>query len=184
VPAHKLLVSLVLAAFGVGLGLAFAAAGGLVDSRATPPRTAPPDTSVVRRAVIIPRDDLPDAAIAVFDSLRPRIYLNSQLLAQIGPDLSAFLRAHEEGHIAYHHVSERRFGLLRVETPLPVLHRYEFAADCYAARALRRDRPAAVRAALRFFRERRALVTDAEHPAMGARAERLIDCLTEPARPR
>jgi hypothetical protein len=103
------------------------------------------------------------------------------LLAQIGPDLAAFLRAHEEGHLAYRHVPERRFGLARLETPVPVLHAYEFAADCYAGQALRRDQPASVRAAIRFFQKRRDLVTDSAHPSMGARADRLIDCLTDPA---
>ena len=141
-----------------------------------------PDFEVVGRAAMIPMDELPDAAIAVFDSLSPRIYLNTRLRAQIGPDLAAFLRAHEEGHLAYHHVPERRFGLVRMETPVPVLHGYEFAADCYAGQTLRRDRPTAVRAAIRFFQKRRHLVTDSAHPSMGTRADRLIDCLTDPER--
>jgi len=150
-----------------------------------PSDTAPrmlPDFTAVDRALVIPMDELPDAAIAVFDSLTPKIYLNTRLLAQIGPDLAAFLRAHEEGHLAYHHVPERRFGLSWMETPVPVLHNYEFAADCYAGQVLRRDRPASVRAALRFFQKRRELVTDAAHPSMGARADQLIDCLTDPSR--
>ncbi|HYC30829.1 MAG TPA: hypothetical protein VEB59_01000 [Gemmatimonadales bacterium] len=140
------------------------------------------DLEVVRRAQVIAMDDLPDAAIAVFDSLAPKIYLNTRLLARIGPDLAAFLRAHEEGHLVYHHVPERRFGLVRVETPTPVLHSYEFAADCYAAQVLRRERPASVQAAIRFFQQRRDVVTDSAHPSMGARADQLIDCLTDPAR--
>jgi len=145
---------------------------------------APPaaDLETVRRARVIAMEDLPDAAVAVFDSLAPKIYLNTRLLAQIGPDLAAFLRAHEEGHLAYHHVPERRFGLVRLETPAPVLHGYEFAADCYAGQVLRATRPASVRAAIRFFQQRRHLVTDSAHPPMGARADRLLDCLTDPAR--
>ena len=145
---------------------------------------APPaaDLETVRRAQVIAMEDLPDAAVAVFDSLAPKIYLNTRLLAQIGPDLAAFLRAHEEGHLAYHHVPERRFGLVRLETPAPVLHGYEFAADCYAGQVLRATRPASVRAAIRFFQKRRHLVTDSAHPPMGARADRLLDCLTDPAR--
>lgn len=172
-----------LVGFVLGVSLAFLA-GNLLDA-APAPQSAPapaPDTAVVRRVAVLHRDDLPDAAIAVFDSVQPRIYLNASLLAQVGPDLTAFLRAHEEGHIAYHHVSERRFGLVRVETPLPVLHGYEFAADCYAAQSLRADYPRAVYAALRFFQHRRDLVTDAEHPSMGARADSLIACLTDPGR--
>ncbi len=131
---------------------------------------------------LLTRNNLPDAGIAVFDPLEPRIYLNARLLARMGPEMAAFLRAHEEGHIAYHHVSERRFGLVRVETPLPVLHGYEFAADCYAAQMLRDERPLAVHTALRFFQQRRELVPDAEHPSMGDRADSLIDCLTDPSR--
>ncbi|HUF34778.1 MAG TPA: hypothetical protein VMN37_02455 [Gemmatimonadales bacterium] len=164
--------------FAAGVALATVGYGALQERPAV--ERLRPDYDVVRRATIIPMDELADAAIAVFDSLTPRIYLNTRLLAQIGPDLAEFLRAHEEGHLAYHHVPERRFGMSAVETPVPVLHSYEFAADCYAAQALRRDRPASVRAALRFFQKRRALVTDAAHPSMGARADRLIDCLTDP----
>jgi hypothetical protein len=141
-----------------------------------------PDAEVVGRVRVVTRDHLPDAGIAVFDPREPRIYLNARLLARLGPDMAAFLRAHEEGHIAYHHVSERRFGLFRLETPLPILHRYEFAADCYAAQVLREARPLAVSTAIRFFQRRRDLVPDAEHPSMGARADSLIDCLTDPAR--
>lgn len=166
-------------AFAVGVACAMLGHGALRDRPAA--ERLLPDYQAIRRATIIPMDELADAAIAVFDSLTPRIYLNTRLLAQIGPDLAAFLRAHEEGHLAYHHVPERRFGLSLVETPVPVLHSYEFAADCYAAQALRRDRPASVRAALRFFQKRRGLVTDAAHPSMGARADQLIDCLTDPA---
>jgi hypothetical protein len=141
-----------------------------------------PDTGVVRRAVIIARDEQLDAAIAVLDSTFPRIYLNTRIMSQIGPDLAAFLRAHEEGHLANRHVPERRFGMIRIETPAPVLHAWEFAADCYAGQGLRRERPASVLAAIEFFQKRRDLVTDSAHPPMGARADRLIDCLTDPAR--
>jgi hypothetical protein len=167
-------------AFGVGAALVLTGHGVLPDQSGPAPRIVP-DFDLVGRAVIIPKDELPDAAIAVFDSLSPRIYLNTRLLAQIGPDLAAFLRAHEEGHLALHHVPERRFGLSRLEAPVPVLHGYEFAADCYAGQVLRRDYPASVRAALRFFQKRRDLVTDSAHPSMGARADRLIDCLTDPS---
>jgi Zn-dependent protease with chaperone function len=136
----------------------------------------------VGKVRVLTRNHLPDAGIAVFDPREPKIYLNAGILARLGPELAAFLRSHEEGHIAYHHVSERRFGLVRLETPLPVLHRYEFAADCYAAQVLREERPLAVQTALRFFQGRRDLVPDAEHPSMGARADSLIDCLTDPTR--
>lgn len=176
------LLSAALAAFAAGLLLAFAFSDWVLPPGPAPIGAPAPDTAVVSRATVVAHDDLADAAVAVFDSIAPRIYLNTRLLAQVGPDLAAFLRAHEEGHLAFHHVSERRFGLVRVETPVPVLHGYEFAADCYAAQVLRRERPVAVRAALRFFQQRRQLVTDAAHPSMGARADSMIDCLTDPAR--
>lgn len=181
-PRKVSLLPLTIAGFLAGVLLAFVLGRLIGEGGRVKVYGSLPDTAIARRAVVLARDDLPDAAIAVFDTLTPRIYLNTHLLAQFGPDLAAFLRAHEEGHIAYHHVSERRFGLVRVETPLPVLHGYEFAADCYAAQTLRAERPVAVRAALRFFQHRRNLVTDAEHPSMGARADSLIDCLTDPAR--
>jgi hypothetical protein len=176
----RALLAAAILAYATGVALALVGHRLFQDQggRATPPL---PDLAVVSRALVIPMDELPDAAVAVFDSLTPRIYLNTRLLAQIGPDLAAFLRAHEEGHLAYRHVPERRFGLARLETPVPVLHAYEFAADCYAGQALRRDQPASVRAAIRFFQKRRDLVTDSAHPSMGARADRLIDCLTDPA---
>jgi hypothetical protein len=175
-----LLLAAALLAFAAGVMLALAGHRLLLGGAGSGGGRMP-DFDVVGRAAVIPMDELPDAAIAVFDSLAPRIYLNTRLLAQVGPDLAAFLRAHEEGHLAYHHVAERRFGLNRVETPVPVLHAYEFAADCFAGQVLRRKRPAAIRAALRFFQQRRGLVTDSAHPSMGARADRLIDCLTDPA---
>ena len=169
-----------LVAFATGVALVLFAHGRYASVRLDAVPLA--DLEVVRRARVVAMDDLPDAAVAVFDSIRPTIYLNTRVLARIGPDLAAFLRAHEEGHLAYHHVPERRFGLMRVETPTPVLHSYEFAADCYAGQVLRRDRPASVTAAIRFFQKRRDLVTDSAHPSMGARADALIDCLTDPSR--
>lgn len=57
------------------------------------------------------------------------------------------------------------------------LHRYEFAADCYAVRALHRSRPDAVVAAVQFFQHRRGQHTDTDHPPMGVRADSLLSCL-------
>ena len=53
-------------------------------------------------------------------------------------------------------------ALLRGST----LHRYEFAADCYAVRALHRSRPDAVVAAVQFFQHRQGQHTDTDHPPM------------------
>jgi hypothetical protein len=182
VPRRTFPLPAVLAGFLAGLGLSVCAGNLLLVTPPSLEQAASPDAEVVGRVRVLTRNHLPDAGMALFDPREPKIYLNTRILAQLGPEMAAFLRAHEEGHIAYHHVSERRFGLLRLETPLPILHRYEFAADCYAAQVLREERPLAVQTALRFFQRRRDLVPDDEHPSMGSRADSLIACLTDPAR--
>jgi hypothetical protein len=163
-------------AFAVGVKLALAGGGGLVPQPVV--RILPVvDSSVVSRARIVSRFDLPDAAVAIYDSANPRVLVNPTLLAQVGPALSAFLMAHEQGHLAYHHARLRGFGLNASPTPVSTLRSYEFAADCYAVRTLRRSHPDAVVAAIRFFQHRTTLATDAEHPAMGERADSLLTCL-------
>lgn len=173
-----LLLPVVALAFAVGLALVLGAAT-LAEAR---PRTRAElafelDTALVRRATIIASDELPDAALAVYDAQSPRIYLHRRLLAQMGPALSAFLLAHEQGHLAYHHARQRGFGLQATPMPASKLREYEFVADCYAVRTLQRDNPAAVVAAVRFFQRRRNLPGDAEHPPMGERADSLLACL-------
>jgi hypothetical protein len=159
-----------------GVELALAAGGGLTHQPAA--RVFPvADTAVVSRAQMLSRFSLPDAAVAIYDSASPRILYNPSLLAQVGPALSAFLLAHEQGHLAFHHARLRGFGLNASPTPVSTLRSYEFAADCYAVRSLHRSRPDAVVAAIRFFQHRAALATDAEHPPMGERADSLLTCL-------
>jgi Zn-dependent protease with chaperone function len=159
-----------------GLRLAVASGGGLVSRPAA--RVLPvADTVVVSRAQVLSRFDLPDAAVAIYDSANPRILYNPSLLAQVGPALSAFLLAHEQGHLALHHARLRGFGLNASPIPVSTLRSYEFAADCYAVRLLHRTRPDAVVAAIRFFQHRTTLATDAEHPPMGERADSLLACL-------
>ena len=164
-------------AFAVGLKLAFAGSGVLI-SRPVVLAFPAADTSVISRAQVLSRFDLPDAAVAIYDSARPRILFNPTLLAQVGPALSAFLLAHEQGHLGFHHARLRGFGLTASPTPVSTLRAYEFAADCYAVRTLRQSRPDAVVAAIRFFQHRATLATDAEHPPMGARADSLLTCLS------
>jgi hypothetical protein len=163
-------------AFVAGLKLALAGGGGLVPQPTV--RVFPvADTSAVSRAQVISRFDLPDAAVAIYDSANSRILFNPSLLAQVGPALSAFLMAHEQGHLVFHHARLRGFGLNASLTPVSTLRAYEFAADCYAVRSLHRKRPDAVVAAIRFFQHRASLATDAEHPPMGERADSLLACL-------
>jgi hypothetical protein len=164
-------------AFGLGLGLALVG-GPRLDPEPWLENDPPPgDTAVVSRAQVLSKDDLPDAAVAVYDSANPRIYLNRRIFNQVGPSLMAFLMTHEQGHLAYHHSRERGFGFGTSPTPSSTLHRYEFAADCYAVRLLHRSRPDAVVAAVRFFQDRRGQRTDADHPPMGERADSLLACL-------
>lgn len=159
-----------------GFELALAGGGWPVPQPAA--RVLPvADTSVVSRAQVLSRFDMPDAAVAIYDSANPRILFNPSLLAQVGPALSAFLMAHEQGHLAFHHARLRGFGLNASATPVSTLRTYEFAADCYAVRLLHRSRPDAVVAAIRFFEHRSTLATDAEHPPMGERADSLLTCL-------
>jgi hypothetical protein len=164
-------------AFGLGLGLALVG-GPRLDPEPRQESDWPlGDTAVVSRAQILSKDDLPDAAIAVYDRANPRIYLNRRIFNKVGPSLMAFLMTHEQGHLAYHHSRERGFGFGASATPSSTLHRYEFAADCYAVRELHRSRPDAVVAAVKFFEERRGQPTDADHPPMGERADSLLACL-------
>ncbi|HEY7635448.1 MAG TPA: hypothetical protein VH763_07895 [Gemmatimonadales bacterium] len=174
--ASGILVSSVLA-FGLGLGLALVGGPRLDPEPRSGSEIPAGDTSVVSRAELVSQDNLPDAAIAVYDSAHPRIYLNRRILNQVGPSLVAFLMTHEQGHLAYHHSRERGFGFGTSPTPASTLHRYEFVADCYAVQALHRSRPDAVVAAVQFFQKRRGQPTDADHPPMGERADSLLACL-------
>ncbi|MBA3346246.1 MAG: hypothetical protein H0T44_13290 [Gemmatimonadales bacterium] len=177
------LILLVGLAFAAGCGAVLAAGDRLeLETRApTLGAAGTPDSAVVARARVIMDDDLADAAVAVFDRVAPRIHLNGRLLRELGPALSTFLLAHERGHLAHHHARRHGFGFTAIPTPSSTLRGYEFVADCYAVRSLQRGRPDAVVAAVRFFQLRRGLVTDAEHPPMGERADSLIACLSATA---
>lgn len=164
-------------AFAAGVKLALAGGGGLLSRPVVQHLVPLADSAAVSRAQVLSRFDLPDAAVAIYDSANPRILYNPSLLAQVGRSLSAFLIAHEQGHLAFHHARVRGFGLNASLTPVSTLRSYEFAADCYAVRSLRRSRPDAVVAAIRFFQHRATLATDAEHPPMGERADSLLSCL-------
>jgi hypothetical protein len=175
--ASGIFVSSVLG-FGLGLGLALVG-GPRLDPEPWAKNAMPlGDTAAVSRAQVLSKDDLPDAAIAVYDSVSPRIYLNRRIFNQVGPSLMAFLMTHEQGHLAFHHSRERGFGFGSSPTPSSTLHRYEFAADCFAVRELHRSRPDAVVAAVKFFQDRRGQLTDADHPPMGERADSLLACLS------
>ena len=110
------LVALPAVAFGLGLSAVLSGEGMVEPPLRTGTSLPVPDMEVVARAEIVFADVLPDAALAVYDSASPRIYLHRRLLAQMGPALSAFLVAHEQGHLAFHHARRHRFGIEPVDT--------------------------------------------------------------------
>src|ERR1043165_1291402 len=91
--ASGVFVSSVLA-FGLGLGLALVG-GPRLDPEPWVTNDMPlGDIAAVSRAQVLSKDDLNDAAIAVYDSVSPRIYLNRRIFNRVGPSLMAFLMTH------------------------------------------------------------------------------------------
>ncbi len=122
----------------------------------------------------IPRDTLADLAIAMADPYDPVIYYNPRLMERYGPEISAFVLAHEEAHIRLAH--RRPGGGLRGEFLEELLQGWELDADCAAAIELSRTRPAALLAAISLFRRLGAWRMDLEHPTGTIRATRLVAC--------
>lgn len=123
----------------------------------------------------VPDSSLRDVAVAVSDPLDPVIYYNPRLMDRFGPNLSAFVLAHEYGHIRYGH---RRVPA-RVNDRNALMREYELEADCYAARLLARVKPAAGDAAVEFFRKMGDFRYDDEHPTGTERAGRIERCLRD-----
>jgi hypothetical protein len=130
----------------------------------------------------VPDSSLQDVAVAVADPLDPVIYYNPRLMARFGPNLSAFVLAHEYGHI--------RYGHRRVPSRIPeraaLMRQYELEADCYAAHLLARVKPVAAGVAIEFFTKMAEFRYDDDHPTGDERATRIRQCLQagpdEPAR--
>lgn len=116
---------------------------------------------------------LQDVAVAVADPLDPVIYYNPRLMTRFGPNLSAFVLAHEYGHIRYGH---RRVPS-RVSDRAAVMRRYELEADCYAAHMLARVKPVAAAVAIEFFTKMGDFRYDEDHPTGDERAARIQECL-------
>lgn len=127
-------------------------------------------------AKLIANPRLADAAIAFTDPPPAVIYYNPNLLREVGPEVAAFLLAHEEGHIVYRHQrpDQPRMTGAVLES---LLQRYEREADCYAATRLATDHAAAVTAAIRYFRSLGGFRADREHPTGVDRAEHITACL-------
>lgn len=133
-----------------------------------------PASSGTNRIRIVPSDTLSDLALAIADPVRPVIYYNPHLMARFGPEISAFVIAHERAHIELGHLRPKD-GLDRGALER-LLQSWELEADCRAAVRLVRERPMALRAALGFFERMGAERVDREHPTGSDRAERLSAC--------
>jgi hypothetical protein len=128
-------------------------------------------------AELIANARLADAAMAFADPDRPLIYYNPSMLREVGPELAAFLLAHEEGHIVYQHQRPDRSRLI-VAALETLLQRYELEADCYAAGRLSVERPEAVARAIGYFRSLGSFRADREHPTGAERAAHIAACLS------
>jgi hypothetical protein len=136
---------------------------------------ARPD-SAADRITVVAVDTLSDIAVANYDEHGSEIYYNPEAFRRIGPRVSAFMMAHERGHIHLRHT--RANALLAGRTALDsVLQGRELAADCYASETLGASDPAAVMAAARFFGRLGSVHFDAAHPTGAQRAARILACM-------
>ncbi|MEO8200478.1 MAG: hypothetical protein ABI679_08170 [Gemmatimonadota bacterium] len=122
---------------------------------------------------------LRDVAVAVADPLDPVIYYNPRLMERFGPNLSAFVLAHEYGHIRFGH---RRIPA-RIADRASMMRSFELEADCYAARVLEQVKPSATAVAIEFFRKMGEFRYDDEHPTGSERAARIDACRHDPIAP-
>jgi hypothetical protein len=125
----------------------------------------------------IATDTLHDVALTTLAPGRPRIYYNPSLMQQVGPNLAAFVMAHEFGHVRYGHTG----SLQRSRTTGPVSasrrQRQELEADCYASRILGDTDVDAIQAAIRFFAAMGPFRFDSLHPSGAQRAAMIQSCL-------
>lgn len=128
-----------------------------------------PDVGLPNLIIEIAIDSLNDVAQAHYTPWRGVILYNPLLQHRLGPELTAFFRAHEFGHLYHHHTRTATSGT-------GVLRDYEFTADCYAARQLHARQPRAVEAAIAFFERQGEATLDAAHPAGRDRARQLRKC--------
>lgn len=135
------------------------------------------DLTTVANVREVADSSLQDVAVAVADPLDPVIYYNPRLMTRFGPNLSAFVLAHEYGHIQYGH---RRVPS-RVSDRAALMRQYELEADCYAAHTLARVRPEAAQVAIEFFTKMGDFRYDEDHPTGDERAVRIRECLATDA---
>jgi hypothetical protein len=137
-----------------------------------------PEVGLPNLVVEVASDSLRDVAIAVYTPYRGLIYYNPARERRLGPDLAAFFRAHEFGHLYYHHTRAGAMAGAATDEVSALLQARELQADCYAAVRLARSHPAAVDAAYRFFRLMGPVRLDSEHPDGTERAENIRTCST------
>ncbi|MGH7657083.1 MAG: hypothetical protein ACREL6_02535 [Gemmatimonadales bacterium] len=153
-------------------------AAWLISVLALWPIAASAQDPMLARIRHVPDRTLGDAAIAVADENDPVVYYNPILLSRFGPEIAAFVMAHEYGHIHYGHMRPRDDGPRGAEADAMMQH-YELEADCYAARLLGEDRRGAILAAIAFFDEIGDHQVDPSHPSGTARAQQLRTCLPQ-----
>ena len=124
----------------------------------------------------IPRETLGDLAVAFATPGDPVIYYNPRLMARFGPEITAFVFAHESGHILYEHRRPGPNANLSRDALEQLLQSWELQADCAAAIWLARERPAALQAAITYFDRMGTSRVDREHPTGSARAAQLEAC--------
>ena len=122
----------------------------------------------------VPRDTLSDLAVAYADPDDPIVYYNPRLMERMGPEISAFVLAHERAHILLGH-RRPQAGMAR-EALERLLQSWELDADCLAAAWLARERPSALEAATTFFLRMGPGRVDPEHPIGSVRAAQLEAC--------
>ncbi len=139
------------------------------------PSTADAQCGRVRE---IPHAGLPDIAMTSADGYGLLIYYNPYVVQQVGPLISAFFKAHEYGHVCLGHVQQQLFNANPFNRQWMSLQ-HEFQADCYAARQLRNSNPAAVRAAIAWFRGQGPIQMVPTHPPGTARAQNIAACAND-----
>lgn len=130
----------------------------------------------LRNIRTVPTDTLGDLAAAVATPGDPVIYYNPRLMEQFGPEISAFVLAHEAAHIQLGHRRPDSSVLLSREALEQQLQAWELEADCAAAARLSRERPSALAAAAALFQGMGHERVDREHPTGTARAATLASC--------
>jgi hypothetical protein len=143
-------------------------------SHGIPPEA--PEVGLPNLVLELASDSLRDVAVAVYAPYRGLIYYNPSRERELGPDLAAFFRAHEFGHLYYHHTRAGAMAGASSSEVSALLQARELEADCYATVTLARSRRAAVDAAYRFFLLMGPVRLDSEHPDGTARAENIRNC--------